>query len=120
MSTPALSFRVHRDGDRVRLVVAGQINRATRDSLATTAADALAGRTRVLEIDVSAITIGDSSAISTFIGLRRAASAEAKHVVLVNLPRQVERVLELARLLDDLTSPCPDRASAPPSDTANS
>jgi len=88
--------------------------------LATTAADALAGRTRVLEIDVSAITIGDSSAISTFIGLRRAASAEAKHVVLVNLPRQVERVLELARLLDDLTSPCPDRASAPPSDTANS
>jgi len=98
-----LTFEVFRDGDTVRLGVAGEVDLSNRESLISAAIGALEDTATVLEIDLAGVTFCDSSGVSGFLAIARIAAGDAKRMVLINPHGHVGRTLEIAGLLDRLT-----------------
>ncbi|GAA2716714.1 STAS domain-containing protein [Micromonospora olivasterospora] len=90
---PVFSARTESDGDHVRVVVSGEVDMATADTMLQTALREPAGR---ITLDLLAVTFFDSAAIHAVVRL-----AQRCPGTLTVLPsRQVRRVLEIAGLAE--------------------
>lgn len=88
---PVFAARAQRTGDHLRVVVTGEVDMATADTMRETALHRPAAR---LVLDLRAVTFFDSAAIQAVIRI-----AERYPGTLEVLPsRQVHRVLEIAGL----------------------
>jgi stage II sporulation protein AA (anti-sigma F factor antagonist) len=88
---PVFSVTAEPDGDRVRVVVTGEVDMATADTMLQTA---LREPVRQLTLDLRAVTFFDSAAIHAVVRL-----AQRLPGTLTVLPsRQVRRVLEVSGL----------------------
>ncbi|WP_199561998.1 STAS domain-containing protein [Micromonospora deserti] len=90
---PVFSASAESDGDHLRVVVTGEVDTATADTMLQTALREPAGR---LTLDLRAVTFFDSAAIHAVVRLARQFSG-----TLTVLPsRQVNRVLEISGLAE--------------------
>jgi anti-anti-sigma factor len=80
------------------LLVAGELDIATVDELATQAQAALDSVTSVLVIDFGGVTFVDSTGLGALVRIRNEAERHGKRVDLVGVRREVRRVLELTGL----------------------
>ncbi|WP_428833152.1 STAS domain-containing protein [Micromonospora coerulea] len=88
---PIFSAMAEVDGDQLRVVVTGEVDMATADTMLQTASREPAGR---VELDLRAVTFFDSAAIHALVRL-----AQRLPGTLTVLPsRQVRRVLEISGL----------------------
>ncbi|WP_197699266.1 STAS domain-containing protein [Micromonospora chokoriensis] len=88
---PVFSASAEIDGDRLRVVVAGEVDMATADTMLQTALREPAGR---IILDLRAVTFFDSAAIHALVRL-----AQQFPGTLTVLPsRQVRRVLDISGL----------------------
>ncbi|MFI6130577.1 STAS domain-containing protein [Micromonospora sp. NPDC051141] len=82
---------------RVVLMVTGEVDMATADELALALADLLRRRPlHRLLVDLAGVRFLDSSGIRTLLEAAQDAQHRGCHLVLVNTPRNVRRVLEIA------------------------
>ncbi|WP_223256191.1 STAS domain-containing protein [Micromonospora endophytica] len=92
-TSPVFSVSAEVDGDQLRVVVAGEVDMATADTMFQTASREPAAR---VTLDLRAVTFFDSAAIHALVRLAGRFSDS-----LTVLPsRQVSRVLEIAGLGD--------------------
>lgn len=90
-AAPVFSARTETDGDHVRVVVVGEVDMATADTMLQAALREPAGR---VTLDLREVTFFDSAAIHAVVRL-----AQRFPGVLTVLPsRQVRRVLEISGL----------------------
>ncbi|MCI4064809.1 STAS domain-containing protein [Micromonospora sp. R77] len=90
-ASPVFSATAEADGDQLRVVVTGEVDMATADTMLQTALREPAGQ---VTLDLRAVTFFDSAAIHALVRL-------AQHLpgTLTVLPsRQVRRVLEISGL----------------------
>jgi anti-anti-sigma factor len=71
---------------------------------------------RVLAIDLADVTFADSSALRMLLDAKERAEAEGVELVLMNVPKQMHRVLEITKLdavfdIDDTHETVPDSPS---------
>lgn len=90
-AAPVFSARTETDGDHIRVVVAGEVDMATADTMLQAALREPAGR---VTLDLRGVTFFDSAAIHAVVRL-----AQRFPGALTVLPsRQVRRVLEISGL----------------------
>jgi len=88
-----------------RLVVAGEVDLATCESLVAAVYDAMTEDVHALDVDVGGVTFCGSDGISAFLIVRRRAQDQGKTLRLVNLNSWIEQVLAVTGLLEHLTMP---------------
>jgi anti-anti-sigma factor len=88
---PVFSARTETDGDHVRVVVSGEVDMATADTMLQTV---LREPGRRVTLDLRAVTFFDSAAIHAVVRL----SQRYPEALTVLPSRQVRRVLEIAGL----------------------
>ncbi|HEY6760082.1 MAG TPA: STAS domain-containing protein [Baekduia sp.] len=98
MLPPDFSVTVGRDGDAVRLAVAGELDLAT----APLVAEHLDGVGRALVLDLAGVTFMDSSGVALLIEATRRAAGEGWSLSIARTPPDALAVLELCGLLDVL------------------
>jgi anti-sigma B factor antagonist len=103
VSTHSLTFTINRDSDRTRLTIAGEVDLGTRESLISTAINALERTASTLELDLAGVTFCDSSGVSGFLAIHRIAANDGKRMIVTNPRGQLERTLTVAGLLTMLT-----------------
>ncbi|WBB81876.1 STAS domain-containing protein [Micromonospora sp. WMMD882] len=92
-AAPVFTARAEVDGDHLRVVVSGEVDMATAETMLRTA---LREPTRRLTLDLRAVTFFDSAAVHAVLQL-----AERLPGALTVLPsRQVRRVLDISGLGD--------------------
>lgn len=92
-------FSMARDGDPVRLVLAGELDFPHIPRLAAALLDAVDG-SGVLHVDLADVYFCDLAALRTIIGLSQYSDNQppphrARSVVLHNLPSHIERILQI-------------------------
>ncbi|MFI0791159.1 STAS domain-containing protein [Micromonospora rubida] len=92
-AAPVFSARAETDGDHVRVVVSGEVDMATADTMLQTVLREPAGR---VTLDLLAVTFFDSAAIHAVAQLSR----RYPDALTVLPSRQVRRVLEISGLAD--------------------
>nr|WP_083802456.1 STAS domain-containing protein [Micromonospora sp. ATCC 39149]QLJ99883.1 STAS domain-containing protein [Micromonospora carbonacea] len=90
---PVFSARAETDGDHVRVVVSGEVDMATADTMLQTVLREPAGR---VTLDLRRVTFFDSAAIHAVILL----SQRFPQTLTVLPSRQVRRVLEISGLAE--------------------
>ena len=92
----SLAITVH--GSYVRLV--GAVDVTTTPALRAELTDLInaAGRGTELRVDLSEVSIVDSSGLSALVGAHRLAAAKDARLLLVGLPRHVTRMLNVTGL----------------------
>jgi anti-sigma B factor antagonist len=103
--TPTLAIETSRTRERVRLMLAGEVDLSTRDALINATIRALADPVARLELDVSGVRFCDSSGISGFLAVRRIAAEHDTELLLTNASPQLEQLLVVTGLHDALTTP---------------
>ncbi|MDG4808405.1 STAS domain-containing protein [Micromonospora sp. WMMD1120] len=88
---PVFSASARIDGDHLQVVVAGEVDMATADTMLQTALREPAGR---MTLDLRAVTFFDSAAIHALVRLAQ----EFSGALTVRPSRQVRRVLEISGL----------------------
>ncbi|MGC4870201.1 STAS domain-containing protein [Micromonospora sp. DT53] len=88
---PIFSASAEIDGDHLHVVVAGEVDMATADTMLQTALREPAGK---ITLDLSAVTFFDSAAIHALVRLAQQFSGR----LTVRPSRQVRRVLEISGL----------------------
>jgi anti-anti-sigma factor len=107
-----VSVSTRTDGAHLLVSVDGDLELATRGWFASAVADAMTDETKVIEVDVGAVELCDSSGLAALVGLHRAAAVEGKHLYISHCARGLERLLRVTGLLY-LTSPQPEADRAP-------
>jgi anti-anti-sigma factor len=111
MSGPELRVAVRTQSPGVvEIAVAGELDLSTVPQLPPVFAEALAGRPRLVELDLDGVPFMDSSGINLLVRTRRQASAAGSELVITRIQPTVHRVLSIFGLADVL---CPD-IEAPP------
>jgi len=105
---PQLSVDIQVHGRWLIVTLSGVLDLATRDDLVTTMADAVAADVQVVCVDARDLEFCDSAGLSALIGLHRRASAEGRHLYLVNPQPGVRTVLETTGLTRLTQPPLPD------------
>jgi anti-anti-sigma factor len=86
-------------GDRPRTVkVRGEIDLATAPELETTVRKVLDDAPHGVDLDLQNLTFIDSSGLRSLVAISKNASARGVPLVLQNVPRHAQRVLELTGL----------------------
>jgi anti-anti-sigma factor len=96
-----LSVGLKRHGDCLVVQLAGELELATRATVATTIAEALTDQVRQVVIDARGLTLCDSIGVSTLVNLRRTAEADGRQLRIANLKPQVRRAMEITGTLPD-------------------
>jgi anti-sigma B factor antagonist len=93
----------HRDGDTITLAVAGDVDLAARDVLATAVGAALDENPSVIAVDLAEVTFLDSSGIGALIRGRNL--ADERHIVFYTVGANglVRQVLEMTGVWEHLT-----------------
>jgi anti-anti-sigma factor len=104
-----VSVSTHPTGDRLLVSVDGDLDMETRGWFTSVVAEAMTDETRIIEIDVGAVELCDSSGLAALVGLHRAAAVEHKHLYLSHCARGLEQLLRVTGLVY-LTQPEPDAA----------
>jgi anti-sigma B factor antagonist len=94
-----VSVSTHPSGDRLLVSVDGDLDVETRGWFASVVAEAMTEETRIIEIDVGAVELCDSSGLGALVGLHRAAAVEHKHLYVSHCARGLERLLRVTGLL---------------------
>lgn len=95
MPWPKLAFQTSRDGDEVRLGVAGELDLATGPSLEQAAIALLREQPGMLVLDLRLVTFCDSSGIASLLRIQRAAKRAGASLNLHNVQGVVRQVLDL-------------------------
>ncbi len=97
--TAPLRIASQRDGFRVTIVCAGEIDQSTADDLTHALGDALTGEPGELVLDLTGVGFIDSTALrSVILGATSAEAVGTRFTVLPSPP--VERLLEMAGVRD--------------------
>jgi anti-anti-sigma factor len=80
------------------LVISGEIDIANADELAKDGWNALDAAPELLEIDLGDVTFIDSSGLGALVRIRNEAASRDIGIVLVRVPRSVQRVLDMSGL----------------------
>jgi anti-sigma B factor antagonist len=91
---------VERDGDKVRLVLTGEIDLSAAPDVAVHAEQALVGNPATVVVDLSGATFLDSSGIGALVVLTNSAESRPTTLHLKPGPPNVMRVLDLVGLTD--------------------
>lgn len=95
---PAQDMTVATSGlDRATLAVAGEVDASNADRLRRAILDAASEHDGELAVDLAGITFMDSSGVRALSDASRALDPSAFGLVLCNVPRQTQRILELTQ-----------------------
>lgn len=100
-----MTFRhdVHRSDDVTCVALAGEIDLSGNDQLRRIFAQELAHAPQRIEVDLSAVTLIDSTSVGILIGSYRAALAAGTRLVVTNVRGMPLRVLRIVGVLEVLT-----------------
>jgi anti-sigma B factor antagonist len=92
---PKLAFQTVRNGDEVRLAVAGELDLATGPSLEQASITLLREQPGALVLDLRQVTFCDSSGIASLLRIQRATKRTGARLSLHNVQGVVRQVLDL-------------------------
>ena len=95
-----LEVSVEGSDDRVRVVLAGELDLASVDAFTGKLAQAEAGKPEVVEIDLRGLTFMDSTGLAQLFAANRRARAAGRRIVILKGPGPIDRVLALAQIED--------------------
>ena len=98
-----LSIRAQREGDWLRLAIAGELDIGSKRSVVAAVSEAQQQGVSEIEVDVSEVTFCDSSGISALVMIVNEGAASGRPVTIVNPRANVRRVLEIAGVFGYLT-----------------
>jgi anti-anti-sigma factor len=98
-----LSVTQDRDGDRVCVAVAGEIDARTADKFRTAMTEALGVGVRWLIVDLAGVSFLDSSGIAALVNARNHAEAVGARLNVINCQPRVRRILEITGVYAALT-----------------
>jgi anti-sigma B factor antagonist len=99
-----MSLASRREGDRIVIVVAGEIDMATVADLNHAARNALAGPdVAEVGIDLSMVTFVDSTGLGALAEINAAAAAQNKMLILLRPGTQVRKLLRMTNVESILT-----------------
>ncbi|MEV6737972.1 anti-sigma factor antagonist [Streptomyces sp. NPDC051104] len=103
---PSLRVETHQDGDRVAVVVSGELDIDTEQALQDALREAVRRSVRGVDVDLGGVDFCDCSGLNVLLSARRQALADAKTLTLGPIGPSVDRLLSLTgtRALFD-TSP---------------
>ena len=85
------------------VVLAGDLDIATREIAASAVAEVVALGARVVEIDMSGVVFCDVVGLGTLINLKRAADVEGVDLFLINVKPGLAHLLTMAGVLETLS-----------------
>jgi anti-anti-sigma factor len=112
MTEPTVRYTINKANGTTQVRVIGELDLMTVPTLDRLLAEVERPDLRRIELDLRQVTFVDSTGISLFIELHRAAAEDGRILVLTQLTPTVARVLEITGLLAELTAG--DDDSPPP------
>jgi anti-sigma B factor antagonist len=95
-----LSAVPHRDGDRIRLVVTGEIDITTADAFEGAMNDVIDQQARSVLVDLAGVRFMDSTGIAALVRAHTRSSATRTSLTVINCQQQVRRVMEVTGVYD--------------------
>jgi anti-sigma B factor antagonist len=89
-----------RSGEPLVVIVRGEVDLATSPQLESSVQDAFAGAPSSVILDLEGLAFIDSSGLRVLVSLSEEARSRGATLVLRNVPRHAQRVLELTGLTD--------------------
>jgi anti-sigma B factor antagonist len=99
-----ISLESSREGDRIVIALAGELDLASASGLVDAARTALAGPgVSELHIDLSQVTFVDSTGLGALVEVNSSAAAQEKRFVLLNPAAQARKLLRTTNVESTLT-----------------
>jgi anti-anti-sigma factor len=99
---PNLHVQADRDGDRLTIAVAGEIDTATSPEVERFVRESLDGDVKLVELDLAGVEFIDSSGLRALVVAQQTVSNAGGVLRVVRPSSQVERLFELTGLGDTL------------------
>jgi len=96
--TTAFTYRIDREDDRVTIHLAGEVDLAAAPRVEAAIAEALAGDTADIIIDLDGVTFLDSTGLRVLVAAQANCAGEGRSLTLVNPSVSVSRILEITGL----------------------